>query len=141
MGTGQNDKMWYNELKRDEDLLPCPHCGQPCVLSNYIDPNRNEAHAMQCRNERCVAYAEWVHLSIYFNQFKVVLERIELGYNYSKKVIRLAESLKVDKRKSPEFCSNCNSKIGKTEIHLPVTKINKGKEVKYCEIRIKRIKK
>jgi len=53
----------------------------------------------------------------------------------------MSSNQKIDRRRSPEFCTNCNSKIDRTEIHLPINKINNGKEIRYCEIRIKRIKK
>jgi len=46
----------------------------------------------------------------------------------------------IDKRRAIEFCTHCNSKIARTEIHLPIIKNNNGKEEKYCEIRLKRIK-
>jgi len=37
-------------------------------------------------------------------------------------------------------CKHCNSEITKYEQHFPITKENKGKEIKYCEIRISRSK-
>lgn len=52
----------------------------------------------------------------------------------------MSSNQKIDRRKAPEFCNNCNSKREKNEMHLPIIKIIKGKEVKFCEIRITRKK-
>jgi len=37
-------------------------------------------------------------------------------------------------------CKHCNSEIEKYEQHFPMTNENKGKEMKYCEVRISRRK-
>jgi len=49
----------------------------------------------------------------------------------------MSDNQKIDRRRSPVFCTHCNTKIERTEIHLPIIK----NDVKYCEIRFKRIKK
>ena len=84
-------KFWYYEINRFEDLIPCPHCLQPMKLQSYVSLTDPNIHGYNCRNERCMAFSEHTPIGCYFNEFKLINERVADGYEYPKKVIAFAK--------------------------------------------------
>ena len=135
---------WIKLLEKG-DSLPCPYCGEPTILLDYSgNPLLDiwkKADGYQCVNNNCVNRRAWMACSVYYSEIRYAIKRIEDEFKYTEKAKKFLQNFQVDRRKAKDFCDHCNSKIESCEIHFPITKTDKGKVEKYCEVRIKRIRK
>lgn len=96
IGLSTRVKRWYDDLTL-EDMLPCPHCLEPCSLDGFPQQNQSLKDTRPfhycCRNERCFAGLGREEMRMYYKDFKIVLNRFNDGYKYSKKVIKFAEEM------------------------------------------------
>lgn len=88
-------KFWWHELSLRNDTLPCPHCLEPTWLSSpsITDQENDRAIECSCRNEKCPNFSCYIQLHTYIKEFKFVLNRVNDGYKYSKKVIKFAQEI------------------------------------------------
>lgn len=86
-------KFWFEDIDRFKDLLPCPSCLQPVNIQNWGSLDAPMCHGYRCMNERCMAYTEQIPIWSYHSEFKSILQRVEDGYTYPKKVIAMAKKM------------------------------------------------
>ncbi len=80
-------------FNRFEHLIPCPSCLQPVKVQSMVSLTELRPDGFRCRNERCIAFSEWICIFDYYHEFKFILNRVKDGYVYPKKVIKFAKEM------------------------------------------------
>lgn len=96
----QKVRIWYKDDLTMYDMLPCPHCLEPCYLDGFQNAEGIlKPHSYNCTNEKCFAGQGKELLTHYYKEFQFVLDRFyKEYYKYPKKVIEFAKQFAKEKK-------------------------------------------